>query len=265
MADIKDRSKALTEELNSVVFNQDRAPCEPCSSSEKHVSEPRPHLRMSSVGHPCRRYIWHEFNNRLEMKPTPQVSIKLEMGKRLEDLVIDVLKGFHANDEFAHEQGAAWIDNFPSPKPPFVVTGKYDVGTYSMKYSECDRTIIEIKCISNSTFNYIKKRGLIWGSNMYYRQLLFYVGSIIRLEGPYDWDGLFVALNRDTGEFYAEFIEYDDTYFHQCLDDLISIVYSYKDRVPLIKDAFRSMYCKNCQYRHDCYKEDEDKPSWLSN
>ena len=129
--------------------------------SNMPADEPRNYIGASSIGRPCVRETWYSYKGVL--KPTPQVNtaVTFEIGKRLEEMLVDYLC---LTD--VHIERPCQTNNFLKCQsqefPEFQ--GHMD-GIINFD------TVLEIKTAKNSSFAKFKLHGLKTWSYSYYTQL----------------------------------------------------------------------------------------------
>jgi hypothetical protein len=197
--------------------------------------EPRNYIGASSIGKPCLRQIWYEYNGIKKNKLEPTKQITFQIGKELEKMILDYLK----------KSGIIIVcqGKFYSDATVLSLQGHVD-GIIILNNEE--KAILEIKTAKESSFNRFVKHGLKEWSEQYYCQLQTYMGmsKINR--------GVLLAINKNSSEIHEEWIDFDPEIYEKIKLKALKISNSAE---PLEKLCTNGSYyiCKMCEFREICH------------
>lgn len=198
----------------------------------------RDYIGASSIGSECLRQIWYDYTN----APAAPIPLKLQrtfdVGKILEGFIIQILKDCGLEIETAEE----------SP-----TKHKFIDKEYPFFQGSCDaiflnpRRLLEIKTAKDASFNLFVKHGLQKWNYKYFCQLQSYMGfSGIN-------EAYVLVFNKDTSDFWDEFIEFDSLVFERLRRKALMI----KEAVsmpPRINNSPLWYQCKTCRFKEICHK-----------
>lgn len=208
---------------------------------EKCVVYPQHNLRCSSIGHPCKRYIYLSITNWEDKQaPDPTLQSIFGLGNTLETHVIEKIKeaGYEVITPTSH---SFRID-------PQGITGREDL---RIKDPETGELIpVEVKSISPfdfdklNTFNdfcYSKKAHI----RAYAAQIQLYM---LKFAKEY---GFFALINKLTGQIKFIRVEFDYEYCEEVLQtaEYINLCLEQKTVPEACEDVG---YCENCNLQHIC-------------
>lgn len=201
-------------------------------------SEPdewRPYIGASLIGHKCWRHIWF-YRQQITPEP-PSLTGKraLEMGKHMESWIISLVKKIgrvhrslptYRDDKLPYFQG--------NPDAIFIFKNK--------------KFILEIKTAKDSSFQQFVKHGLLKWNEQYYAQVQTYMGlSKIKR-------AIILVLNKNTGKFYDEVIQFDFLYFEHLRTKAQAISES-TTAPPKINNSPLFYVCRMCQFKTICHED----------
>ncbi len=204
------------------------------------INEPRRYIGASSIGRDCSREIWYGYHCLPGEKFPAQLQTTFQVGKRLEGMLIDYVEMTGLAIERPSEENNQLFCQ-DSEVPSFQ--GHADALVTLLDGS---RAILELKTAKNSSFNRFKNHGLLAWCASYYAQLQSYMGmmGISR--------GVLLCMNKDTSELHAEWVVYDDVYYHMLR--LKAMVISITDEPPeRINKSPLYHICANCRYKSVCH------------
>lgn len=186
----------------------------------------------------CKRALWFKRVDAVPEMRTEEALIKMEMGKALESVIIEQVKrdGFNVvAEQVSIKEGSSYIGTLDAV---LEKDGIPYVG--------------EFKAVSNKVF----KAWLREGAPVYYHaQLQLYLLATkykTRSKASIQ-DGVFVVLNRDSGEVHHEFVKLSEgaaQHYYNVLEEV-----SKTDTIP---QKFVSWKCKMCTYKKLCKGEPDD-------
>lgn len=203
--------------------------------------EPRRYIGASSIGHDCMRYIWGNYHG-VQGKPfTAKQRRTFEIGKRLEDMVLDYIEltGFKVERPKRGSAGIPCEDEiFP------IFRGNMDG---ILHLNDSHRAIIEIKTAKASEFKKFCDNGLKSWSYTYYSQCQSYMG----MTGIHSV--FFVVISKDTSEWHGQWIVFDEVTYSELQAKAIT-VHNMSEPPPKINENPCFMVCQMCKYKDVCHK-----------
>ena len=106
--------------------------------------------------------------------------------------------------------------------------------------------VLELKSLNNKSFNETKKKGVKESKPLYYAQVQQYMKAL-KLKRA-----MFVAINKDTCEYYMERIHYDGAYTKELLNKKLDVFES-EMLLPRISDKKNFYKCGWCTYKDICH------------
>ncbi len=204
------------------------------------VDEDRYYIGASSIGHPCRRYIWYRFNNVVANKIDAKTAITFEIGKQLEQIIVGYLQDANVNIEL------------PSRHNDYLQLWDPDVELFRghadalIHFGPDSFSILEIKTAKNSSFERFKSKGLLVWSESYYAQLQAYMC----MSGAKQ--GVLLAINKDNSELHCEWVNFDSDYYLKLRDKAFAISRSDKEPEKLNQSPLY-MTCNRCAFKSICH------------
>ena len=194
--------------------------------------EARDYIGASSIGSDCLRQIWYEFKGYKGADVPSKLRRSWEAGRRLELMLIDLLK--LAGIEFESFQE----DLFSISHPYF--RGHFD------GLMKKPRAILEIKTAKDASFNVLVKQGCKRWSIKYYSQLQSYMG-LSDVHSSY-----ILVLNKDNSDLYDELVLFDERYYQSLLYKA-ELIYSYKEPPRRVNESPIWFTCKMCKFKGICH------------
>lgn len=197
--------------------------------------ERRDYLGLSQVGEPCERKLWYSYNNYPAEPPSPKALRIFELGHKIEDIVVDMLRGAGL---LVHGQQVS-VSLYDGK-----VKGHID-GIIEGLPESSKPHLLEIKSANDKRFKEMVKHGVEKTNPTYWGQ----VHSYMKLTSHDNC--LFVAYNKNTSELYFERIKFDAIEAQYQISKAKRVVTSDQ---PLEKNE--SFKCRFCDYKEIC---DEQK------
>ncbi len=198
----------------------------------------RDYIGASGIGSDCLRQIWYDFTG-AKAAPIPlKLRRTFEIGKRLESMVIDILRG----------TGLTIITPEDSPSQL-----KFIDSEYPFFQGSCDAVILnperilEIKTAKDSSFNIFVKQGCKKWNNKYYAQLQCYMG-LSGINSAY-----ILVLNKDNSVFWDELVTFDNNVFQDLRHKAFLIKHAITPP-PKVNSSPAWYQCKICKFRGICHK-----------
>ena len=236
------------------------------------MQEKRTYLGASMIGDECIRKVQLQYLGHEPTITAKQVRT-FDIGHRLEDLVIHWLRiaGFYVvtKDEDGKQFGfstadgkiAGHVDGIIQafPKELLDPTSRWPAGRATNGCSVtlprratngCSNSLLEVKTMSNKSWNDTVKRGVLVSKPIYYVQVQLYMAYM-----PGEMQQcLFVALNKDTSELYFEMIAFDAETAQKYSDRAAQIIKASENNelLPCISNDPSFYLCKMCGFRGQC-------------
>jgi CRISPR/Cas system-associated exonuclease Cas4 (RecB family) len=206
-------------------------------SYQDNADPPRPHMGISQIGEKCDRKLWLGFRNVVSSKFPGRILKLFKFGHDYEDTVIKELKAIGCR--IVHRQ--AKID-FGSH-----VSGSCDGIITNVPGREKQTLLLEIKTLSDKSFNDLKKKKLQESKPIYWAQVHCYMLGL-KLDRC-----LFYALNKNTSDIYTEIVKLDKEFAEKTVERAKRIALS--DYIPEPISADPSWFeCKLCSYHAFCHE-----------
>jgi hypothetical protein len=209
----------------------------------REESDPfRSHLGASVIGKECSRELWYIFHwahivkhpgrmlrlfNRGHMEEPRFVALMRMIGCEVWQHATDGSQ-FKVNNDFGHFGGS--ID--------CVVRGIPDDPTQPL--------LSEFKTHSDKSFSKLEKEGLRVSKFTHYVQMQIYMGGLSLKRG------LYLAVDKDNDELYAELVDFDEDTYRQYTDRAEKIMLA--TTPPQKVNESPGWYgCKFCDFRRQCH------------
>ena len=223
------------------------------SKTTEEIDRSPKQIRASSIGHPCIRNIWYEYNG-YPSSFSEKSKFTLELGKSIENIIIDLLKSNQImNNGTLSFKPPEYSNNFHEMySKDNILTGHYDAIIFNNVNG--DIYILEIKSAKNSQFNLFKSKGLKLWNYQYYLQVQSYLGLfIIEKFSVFNTRCIFLVFNKDTSELHQEIIEFDDLVYEEIKAKAKSIINTKK--IPdKIHESSSYYVCKMCKFNSICHQ-----------
>jgi hypothetical protein len=212
---------------------------------------PRPYLGMSSLGDECAAKLWYGFHWVAKKKIRPRIQRIFELGKRFEAIAIENLKSIGVfvyrweGDKKIELTGAFDEDQETLIGFAGHESGHTDgrgLGFIEWPEEECG---LEFKSMNDDSFNKFKKYGCQESSPTYYGQTQRYMLAQ-GLNKTY-----FLAINKNTGAYYAEWIYLDKSVAKDLSRKARDIIMSDKPVNKAYVDGFWK--CITCDFEKVCH------------
>lgn len=198
--------------------------------------EVRNYIGASSIGSSCMRRIWYGFNGYEGELIGPKLARTFEIGHRLEDMVIDLLRN-------AGIPVSIMLDDL-SDKDLQYFQGHVDAAILD-KY-QVPEFILEIKTAKDSSFKQFANKGLLAWSPMYYAQVQAYMG-MTDIHKAY-----ILCINKDTSELHDEEVKFNAE-FYEGLKFKAQLIHDADEPPPRLNDSPAYFICKQCKFSKVCH------------
>ena len=216
-------TKKLTEIVNKTI---------------KQSNEPRrTYLGASGIGRQCFRSIWYDYHGAEKGPIEGSRQRTLEIGHRLEGLVLDCLEASGLNITRPN------VDVYDEELPKF--RGHIDAILWDFPIDTT--SIIEVKTAKDSSFRIFEKKGLRSWYPMYYSQVQAYMG-MSSIQSAY-----IIAINKDTSELHDEYVLFDRVHYEALREKAKKIIESPSTTPDRISDSPLYFLCRICDFRNVCH------------
>jgi len=215
---------------------------------------PRKYLGASLIGHFCERYLGYQFHK--VPSDEPQFEGKtyrvFDMGHDGEERMAEYLRyaGFDLRTHRADGRQFGWAagknaegeDQIKGHIDGIILDGRQIVG---LSYP----CIWENKALSSKSWKDTVDKGVKESKPVYYAQL--------QINAAYldVQTSLFTAMNRDTGEIYAEVVAFDARHAQELSDKAVRVVTSSNpEELPQGGHGTTDFRCKWCAWRMTCWQ-----------
>ena len=214
---------------------------------------PRTYLGVSIIGHPCARYLWLNFRWFSFELFSGRMYRLFRRGQREEETIVEELRG--AGRVIEHVLDDQLTFDFGSH-----VIGHPD-GFIKSGVPEAPKTehIAEFKTHSSESFRELLKSGVKEAKPMHWAQMQCGMIGASRHFGHQVDRALYVAVNKDTDEYYFERVRLDEA-------NALEIIRrgqetATDDHIPLKLSSRPDWYqCKLCRFYGFCHGEEGDRP-----
>lgn len=206
----------------------------------------RNYLGASRWGESCERKLGFEFHHTPKDTGFSGRAYRIfDAGHDYEERVVDYLR--HAGFTLGNEKEDGKQIGF------FVADGKLGghcdgviyAGPVDLPYP----LIFECKSLNDKSWNDTKKKGVKESKPVYYAQIQTYCAYFDVPNG-----GLFVAINKNDGELYYEYVPFDARTAQDVSDRALRVVKSNSPtELARITDDPANFQCKFCDYRGTCH------------
>ena len=208
-------------------------------------SEPgRRYLGASICGHECDRYLWLHFRGAASEDWEGRMYRLFDRGKREEAVFANDLRAIGMQVwEIDTETGLQFeVSAFGGH-----FSGHLDGMARGVPGAEKTTHVLEFKTHNDASFRKLAQAGVRSSKPMHFAQMQVYMG-LTKLTRA-----LYVAVNKDTDELYAERVEFDREYARSVMRRAKRIIESAEppDRCASRETDFR---CKLCNYFKCCWR-----------
>ena len=209
------------------------------------VSEPpRAHLGASRIGEPCSRRLWLEWRWCGQEAFPGRVRRMFDTGKREESRLIADLRAIGCE-----------VMEGPTPDEQWRVSacdghfgGSLDAAGRGFPDAPKTWAVIEFKTHNEKSFRALEAKGVQQSKPIHYAQMTAYAGlaGMDRM--------VYVAVNKNTDEIYAERLHFDKAEFDRLMAKAQSII-SAKEPPTRISDDATFYLCRFCPFHAQCHGE----------
>lgn len=206
--------------------------------------ERRHYVGASGIGRNCSRSIWYDYQGIKGLPLTAQEERTMEIGHRLEGMVIDYIVGAGFRIETAVNTNNYLLCS-DDEVPQF--SGHMDGILY---LNDNIPVVLEIKTAKAERFEkYVKEDdGVKVWSPVYYAQLQSYMG-MTGLK-----DALFCIINKNNSDWRMEWVKYDDIFYHE-LKVKAAMIAMLEKAPEKINQSPYYYVCQQCRYKKICHSD----------
>lgn len=205
---------------------------------------PRRYLGASVAGHECDRFLWLHFRGLFRERFDGRMYRLFDRGRREEAVFCNELRSIGCE---------VWEVN-PETGSQFEVSalgghfgGHLDAVALGVPEAPKTPHVCEFKTHGDTSFRKLAKAGVKVAKPMHFAQMQIYMG-MMELERA-----LYLAVDKDTDELYAERLHFDRAFFNAAMLRVKRIIEgAYAERCATRRDDFR---CKACPARAVCWHE----------
>lgn len=219
---------------------------------KEYGGKPRPYLGMSGIGEPCWRKLWYGFHWVNPAKYSARTERIFSIGHLFEAIAVENLKKagckvFKKDKSGKVQDLTGEIGEEQEEMIGFAghAKGHNDgriIGLQEAPQLEC---VLELKTMADKYFKTLAKEGVEKSQPVYFSQMQKYMGKMnLRV-------AFFLAINKNTCEYYSEFVEFD----HEVFKEL-----ERKERIIITSDepperAYASNFykCNWCDHYSHCH------------
>lgn len=231
--------------------------------AENAKQPPRNYLGASRLGEECSRALGYEYTHtpKDDGKGFSGTTLRIfDMGHDAETRMAAYLRlaGFtlvtEQQDGRQFGFGVAWDEEGQRYRVSGHIDGALiagpDMNEMSMSFYPA---LWENKGLGAKSWNDVSKKGVAKSKPVYHAQMQIYMQYMGLADNP----GLFTALNRDTGEIYAELVPFDASVAQAASDRGVRVISAQSPeelpRVATKEDDFR---CRWCDWKERCWKQE---------
>lgn len=211
----------------------------------------RTYLGASIIGRECKRALWYAFRWAAKEKFEGRMLRLFETGHREEARMVDNLRSI----------GATVYDVDPSTGQQFGfadhgghMRGHMDGCAQGLPTGGQQWHVLEFKTHNSKSFAGLKKQGVAKAKPEHYAQMMWYMGQSGMTRA------LYLAVNKDTDDLYAERIEFDPVAFGAIQAKAESIIFAAEPPAKLSEDP-KFYLCNFCAYKGVCHGGQTPPPS----
>ncbi len=211
--------------------------------TEGDKEEVRGYLGASIIGHACKRYLWYTFRGCTKEDFPGRLYRLFETGD-LEE--IRQVKDLRAIGCTVHEVDPTTGDQFEVTAIGGHLSGHMDGCLINLPGVEKTWHVYEGKTHNQKSYRKLQKEGVQKSKPIHYAQMQIYM----HLTGM--TRALYLAVNKDTDEMYAERVHYDRAFCDAIMAKARGIIFA-KEPPPRITDRPDWYECKFCSAHSLCW------------
>jgi len=204
---------------------------------------PRRYLGASVAGHECDRYLWLHFRGLFRERFEGRMYRLFERGRREEAQFIQELRGIGCEVWDRGEDG----QQFAVSALGGHFGGHLDAVARGLPDAPKTPHVVEFKTHNDQSFKKLARVGVRDAKPMHFVQMQIYMG-MMKLDRA-----LYLAVNKDDDDLYAERVHYEADFFRAAMRRVERIITEPSaERCAQRRDDWR---CKSCPARMVCWHE----------
>lgn len=212
------------------------------SWEQRENRPPRSHLGASQIGRPCEREVWYQFRWAMYPHYEGRILRLFNRGQREEAVIVDELR---AAGITVHEVDPATGKQFQFSDFGGHMGGSMDGAALGLPEAPKTWHVLEFKTHGSKSFAATVRDGVAKAHPEHFAQMQMYMG----------WSGmdraLYLAVNKDTDELYAERVEFDQEQFDKLRAVAERVIFG--NIPPRISDSPAFYKCKFCTFHPVCH------------
>jgi len=210
---------------------------------ESKPQEHRPHMGASLIGHACDRSIWLTWRWALKPSFNGRILRLFDTGKREESRLVEELRGIGADVwDTNPETGDQWrVSAFNGH-----FGGSLDGVAKGLPEAPKSAAVLEFKTHSNKSYNDMAKKGVKESKPQHFDQMTIYMG-LMGIDRA-----MYMAVNKDTDEVYAEWVHFDKNRFDVLMAKVETLIELTSAPERISEDA-AYFVCKMCSFHKHCH------------
>jgi hypothetical protein len=206
----------------------------------------RGYLGASIIGHECDRYLWYSFRWCVAPSFDGRMLRLFDTGKREEARFVEELRRIGCQVEDKDDSG----NQFACHAVGGHLGGHVDALILGLPEAPKTWHVGEFKTHNDASFNELKKLGVEKAKPMHYAQMQGYMGGL-KVERA-----LYLAVNKNTDELYAERVNYDAGTYRTIVRRAERIITA-MECPPRLSDRADDWRCKYCSAWALCWGRGE--------
>lgn len=199
---------------------------------------PRGYLGLSAIGEPCHRKLQYGHYWAYTREISARMNRLFNVGHKAED---DMIKDLERCGITVTERQESII----------ATAGHWRGHTDGCGDDGESTFLIEFKTHNDASFKSMQKKGVRESKPMHYAQMTAYMGYLSHKKG------LYMALNKNTSEYYIEWVDFDDKYFKDLKRKEFEILAS-DQLLPKVGTGNKNWYeCRFCEAKDVCHNGKE--------
>ena len=215
------------------------------AAHEKAAEDSRPHLGVSTLGHPCDRWLWLSFRWAVKEQFEGRMLRLFRRGQMEEATIVSDLRriGIDVTATGEHQSRVSFGSH---------VSGSVDGIVSNLPNAPKTKAVLECKTHSDKSFKELVDKGLEKSKPMHWVQCQVYMLGM-KLDRA-----LYYAVNKNTDHIYTEWLKLDKELAQKYVDRGKRIALD--DRMPPPVSTDPTWYeCRFCAAHSFCHKQEPTK------
>jgi len=210
--------------------------------SVQHESLPRPYLGMSAIGEPCIRKLQYDWRMAYLNRHSARVQRIFDTGHRAEDFMIH---------DIHQAGGLVWGEQEAITGAAGHWGGHIDGMCNQIIGYEGINMLLEMKTHNDKSFKDVVKKRVEKSKPMHYDQMQRYMGGM-------DVEMcLYYAYNKNTSEYYIEFVKFDRSRFEELCEKEVTVIVA-EELYPRVGNGSPTWHeCRFCSAKGVCFGKEK--------